>query len=765
MGKACDEVVIDRNNTSNIWLSTNGSLYKSINRGSSFTTTGYPRQPGILSSGQNGNVKSLAPYVAVDPNNSSVVYASTPSQGLEFTSDGGATFSQVTAVAAGIPPGSAAGTSSTSNAVNSGSCAVNSTSCTFTTNTSLGYGTGNYVQIWETGNLANQIFGTVTSDRGTSLVLAVVSTEGSGAHADWSVSRPLGSFNNYSSGGHIIAFDSHGGTTTVSGQTRTKNIYVCTFGLGVFASTDGGQTWTLTRSGPTVCQQMVVDPNGVLWFVANANNGIWTYNGNTWTQNRTIAPYAGNALAVAVNSNNCSSEAKCHVAVAGNGILYYTANGGSSWNTANSPTYTATDVPWMAAWYTNFGFLGVGGIKFDSTGKLFWSDEGIWYTTPSTSGSTLVLTSQGAGIEGLEGDTIISTSNSNGGAFLGGWDVGCFQSANPNVYPTAQSCYEQAAPGLHHAYSLTWTGNFLAVLADNQPGFGTYHNYSGTSSNNGVNWSLLNPPSDVPNNKREGGCIAASSSTNILWAPSDGGGGNVAPFYTTDGGTNWTQINVSVVTGGWPYRYYDINKICAADTVMPGVFYIYNYPNGHADALVKCTSGGASCFKVSTPGFRPDAAVNSTLKTVPGQAGYLFLSWGTVYPPQNTGGALYYSSNGGTTLTHVPNFVGVTTFGFGAAFPGHTFPTIWVAGWYNGAYGIWRCRDWDTSRTWQKVGDGYPNGWAMPILELDGDKNIPQQVYGITESGAFYGYISYLLNHDLDAALNDDSPMGLNQAV
>jgi hypothetical protein len=775
LGGGCDEIVIDRSNTSNLWLEYNGNLYKSTNKGISFSVTAYPAQPGQFSPAQNSPIKALAPYVAVDPNNSSVIYASTPSQGLEFTNNAGTSFSQVTSVAAGIPPApSTAGMDSTNVTTCTGTVSFSSNSANFR----FTGGDTNYVQVYETSDAANSMYGTVHAASGATFSLTVVSKQGTCSHSDWTVTNQ-----NSAGGGHIIAFDTSHGTTTVGGQTRTAYVYECTYGLGVYASTDGGQTWTLTPGTPTTCLQMVVDPNGVLWFVAYpSNNNVWTYRSGTWARNMTIAPFTGDAYGIAIDPNNCTSEGGCHIAVAGNNILYYTANGGSNWNTKKAFSFTADDVPWMRLWQTNFHFMGVGGIKFDSSGKLFWSDEGVWYTTPSTSGSTVALTLQAAGLEGLEGNGIISPSGASGTVIAYGWDVGCLYSNNLNVYPSAATCAKQYASGLSHAYFIDQAAGTsdIVVLADNQCVFcGSPAFYSGISNDNGTvgSWSSLTPPMGVSAGCAPsgciGGCMAAASGSNILWAPTDSQGGNIAPFYTTNSGSSWSQISVTGATGGWPWRYYLNSKSCAADRASANTFYLYNWNlgdgNNPADAIVKCTGGGASCKIQSRPGFGPNQQYNPVLKTVPGRAGYLFFADGILSPPTNNwSNGFYYYSDGGITKNTIAGFSGVTAFGFGGDAPGHSFPTIWAAGWYNNVYGIWRCEVFDTDQCgstsdWTGF-SGYPNGWPLPILDLDGDKGTSTQVYGVTGSGAFWGNFNYLFNRDLDPTSNDNSPAFLNAA-
>ncbi len=78
----------------------------------------------------------------------------------------------------------------------------------------------------------------------------------------WSVSGQ-----NPTGGGHRIAFDSSGGTTVVGGQTRTANIFVHTYNVGTWKSTDGGQNWVAVSATnrPIGIRQMCVDKYGVLW--------------------------------------------------------------------------------------------------------------------------------------------------------------------------------------------------------------------------------------------------------------------------------------------------------------------------------------------------------------------------------------------------------------------------------------------------------------------------------------------------------------------
>jgi hypothetical protein len=385
---------------------------------------------------------------------------------------------------------------------------------------------------------------------------------------------------------------------------------------------------------------------------------------------------------------------------------------------------------------------------FDNVHNLYIGGEGAFYLTPSTSTSATIFTNARMdGIEEALASRLLTSSATSGKLLIGTWDLGCFVNmAWPfSSFPTNSNrgCYATNAPALQHTYNndfASTNASFFVALTDNQAYGGSYTNYSGTSSDGGVTWSALAAPAAVASSGLSGGCIAAASTTNFLWAPSDGSGGAVAPYYTTNGGSSWTQISVSGFTGGWPFANYIQAKICAAerDTVgHPNTFYLYNWnPSDgvHNDAIVKCTGGGASCAFQSAPGFGTDRQYQTTIKTVPGQSQYLFLAY--VQLSGTTNGSLNYYTDGGITKNTVAGFGGTFAVGFGAPFVGHTFPTIVVVGFYNGVYGIWQCSDWDGAKTWQQIGT-HPLNIPVTIEDVEGDKVVPNVFYYATNSGVF----------------------------
>ena len=138
-------------------------------------------------------------------------------------------------------------------------------------------------------------------------------------------------------------------------------------------------------------------------------------------------------------------------------------------------------------------------------------------------------------------------------------------------------------------------------------------------------------------------------------------------------------------------------------------------------------------------GLGPNTQFNPTIRAVPGQADTLFLGVGlgpTTIGRQLTGNGFYWSTDGGSTLTLISNIDNVSAIGFGKVAPGHTFPVIVIAGYLGGVYGIYQSIDWDTTKTWTKIGD-YPLNIPMLVTDIDGDKNVYNVFYYGTNSGVF----------------------------
>jgi hypothetical protein len=160
---------------------------------------------------------------------------------------------------------------------------------------------------------------------------------------------------------------------------------------------------------------------------------------------------------------------------------------------------------------------------------------------------------------------------------------------------------------------------------------------------------------------------------------------------------------------------------------------MYNYLKG----LFRSTDGGAKWTLVNVGEIAPFSRFNAKLKSVPGHAGHLFFTSGPQggaddrHPAANP---FMRSVDGGETWDIVPNVLEVRAFGFGKERT--SYPTIFIVGWVEGKYGIWRSDD--SAKSWIKIGD-FPLGTLANITTIDGDKSAFGSVY-LGFGGAGYAY-------------------------
>ena len=80
----------------------------------------------------------------------------------------------------------------------------------------------------------------------------------------------------------------------------------------------------------------------------------------------------------------------------------------------------------------------------------------------------------------------------------------------------------------------------------------------------------------------------------------------------------------------------------------------------------------------------------------------------------------------------------VICFGFGAAAPGQTYPSIYIVGYVNNVYGIWQSTN--KGQSWTQIGT-QPAGELDQITTISGDPNVFGQVY-VGFAGGGYAYLS-----------------------
>ncbi|MGJ4940716.1 beta strand repeat-containing protein [Bradyrhizobium sp. HKCCYLS1011] len=107
-GQGVYEIQIADSNTQILYMLYDGYVFKSTNRGTTWTQTSFAQ----VNAYPNANSAQYGQKMAIDPNNPNIVYVGTPSNGLWVTKDGGSTWQQLSQLPAttevdssGVPTG------------------------------------------------------------------------------------------------------------------------------------------------------------------------------------------------------------------------------------------------------------------------------------------------------------------------------------------------------------------------------------------------------------------------------------------------------------------------------------------------------------------------------------------------------------------------------------------------------------------------------------------------------------------------------------
>lgn len=513
---------------------------------------------------------------------------------------------------------------------------------------------------------------------------------------------------------------------------RTSRLYVSTQD-GIYVSQDAGQTFSLSAGSPGTLQHMACAKNGVVW-ATDTTGKVYRYSNGNWG---VVGPAGNPFKTIAIDPAN-----PAHVVIATpGGSIAQTFDGGDTWGgiyyltlPANSGRRVAVDIPWLAA--TKEDYMSSGDMAFDPSAgnKLFFAEGvGVWWSNPPSTMVGFDWNSQSKGIEQLVSNQFLSLP---GGSLLYfAWDRPVFKLDDPDKFPSGHG------PNYKYSINMGWSADYAP--SDPKTVVGMFNWWgieeSGYSTDGGASWTkFASVPAEVAAGKI-GGSIAAASTDNFLWVPSN----NSSPFFTKDRGRTWARSSIPGVPTsgetGWGWSYYLHRSIVAADKVAANTFYTYNYV-GTSKGLYKSTDGGASFDRIYSGEIAAASSFHAKLASVPGQQGHLFFTSGAQDGPNPGTTNFMRSRDGGKTWTAVNGMLEVVAFGFGVHAPSQTYPAIYVAGYYNGKYGIWRSDD--DAQTWTSLGD-YPLEMADEITTVSGDANIYGRVYvGFGGSGAIYGGIS-----------------------
>lgn len=546
------------------------------------------------------------------------------------------------------------------------------------------------------------------------------STLTNGSGGTWSQistsSLPISGLKTATCGLSIIRFDRS------SSQTggATQGIYAAIYGHGVYHSTDGGATWTLTSGGPTDVLSMDVGRDGYVYVALGTRTG-WIYNGTSWSS-QTVTGDSNGAISIAADPGTNGRV----MATSQDGSITISLDHGATWGAytyLSAGWLTATDVPWLHEVSTLLGG-GVGFADILSTAMdpshsntlVAAMGIGVMQIAGYTNGSVSpVYTSVSQGIEQLVCNDLIC--GPGGTPIVISWDrpiINC-PGFGATTFPTTYfplgtddsiSIYIQ---GINGDWASDGSGTVIANGPSGSASGGPGFVYSGSS------WSQFTTQPTTT----YGAIVACASSTN--WIVYDPANGKI--WYTTNAGSTWTQG--SAPTTGWNVTGAPLGsnaKIFAADRVNIGTFYGYN-----SAGIYRSTDDGATWTNMgAAPVTGSGYAYVMKMICAPTKAGHVFVSF-------NNGGnqSLWQSTDGGATWARPNTNLGlVAAFDFGKTKSGASYPSIWVAGTLSGVFGIYVSND--AGVTYTLLSDATWGQW--PSGDLD-------RVTGLCASKDTYGWV------------------------
>jgi photosystem II stability/assembly factor-like uncharacterized protein len=514
-----------------------------------------------------------------------------------------------------------------------------------------------------------------------------------------------------------VVFDESSGVT--AGGTRT--IYATSNGNGVYRSTDAGASWSPLSGGPATVEHAAVATDGA-YYAVNMGTSVYVFAAGSW---RTSASTGVQLHSVATDPANPARI----VVGRDSGHLVVSLDRGASWGAGViwNVTRTATDVPWLA--FANESYMSNGAMRFDPVvpNKLWFTEGiGVWYSTAPAAAAGTTWSSYNTGIEQLVArDVCVPPGSANvvlAGMDRSVWVVPIANTSYPSKYVTMGSSAPLIA-AWSVAYSRANPSHLVAVI---NHGIAGEPEMSGYSLDGGATWTKFPVQ---PGSGGQSGDVVAPSIDNVIAVI-----GARYAYRSTDRGASWTPLSLPGDSGASTSNLhcgYNCKKhVLAVDGADPNTIYLYFYGRG----LYRSTNGGASWTLVSDNAFDAGNMYwQVKLRSVPGQAGHLFLTAGqsgglTDANPGNT--FLWRSTDGGATWTKFQNqdqgqwavnekIAEPYDVAAGKAAPGHTYPAIYFVGWYRPttserwAYGIWRSIDFDTNPTnptWTNVGPFPFNG-------------------------------------------------------
>lgn len=535
-----------------------------------------------------------------------------------------------------------------------------------------------------------------------------------------------------------VAIDGNSG---VNGSGYSNRAYVAVSGSGLYYTTDGGASWTLSTACGAQIGRLSLGTDGTLYVLAQSQSALWrvTISGGVLNATPIMPPNINQVTCLVCDPSNAQ-----HItAFEWNPPNFQdSVNQGASWSTVNNtrPTLDATDSPWHTQLFAAGG-LGLLDMAADpSSNKIYGCGyQAMLMTTypMQPAGTAQHWTDVSLGVEECVCLSLCFPPGGNGTLLMGAEDVGVVTVTNPPNTPPS-SYFNTPGGNIDPCHWVDYASSDGATCVAIFGGFpGVFGGSAGgaISSDHGQTWRMF---ASAPPGSGGAGGIAAASPTNIMYQPAAGG---TAPSYTLNGGSSWSSIS-GPPSSGWAGSVGYGSTVLAADRVNIGTFYLWG--NG---GLWVSTDGGITWALHSG-----SATVGvPTLRAVPSHAGHLFLgSWGGSGGSFSNPGYPFYRLifNGSSVTVQNTGLTCVFGHDLGAPALGASYPAIYAYGFNGATLGVWRSIDTTptTIGTWQLLGNAYPdggvypNGWIDSVFTLAASKDVYGVVaYGCQGSSCAYG--------------------------
>ena len=521
----------------------------------------------------------------------------------------------------------------------------------------------------------------------------------------------------------FVVFDSSAGVTATG---ATRNLYAGVYGSGVWASVDGGVSWSQTGSATNPARAAVAT-DGTL-FVSfggdegGTTGGVGRYKDGRWTD---VTPQ-GNGKSYSGVSSDPTNPAIVMAAVNGNIQIFRSTDQGNSWSAiaVGSFGYQPQYYPAGA------GTWGNAALAIDPADpKRVWQTNGygVIETDDITAAST-VWTWQMSNLEELVVQKI-KVPPVEGGAdvFSVVADMVGFRYASRDMVPQAtidSFLYVAQGTGITYCGSEPQNAAFVGWDEANSAA-----PMSGITSDNGLTWRHI--PNTSPG---VGGKIAMASDNpaNMVWAPT-----SANPQYTRNGGTTWqsAMYNGAALSASWQLSNAWWNgEVLAPDLVAPGTFYYFDNGNFYYS-----TDGGATWTLGNTAWPRdPHYVLDVSIVPNPVKAGDVWMSFAPD-PNQPWTYQLLHSTDGGKTFAPISTLASANYVAFGKGATAAA-PFLYVHGRLPGAAADAIYKSEDMGATWIEISDPARMQFGE-INALEGDMRTQDLVYvGNGGRGVFYGY-------------------------